>query len=108
MMMGSTTITSATITESLALINAMLDPQMAKRVLEELDQKVEAFNKARDEATAAQKQAEQAQADANAAMAQLADREAALAEREASVAVRAAQFEKTRAEIKARVAGELT
>ncbi len=57
-MMGlSSPVTSTGISEALNLINAMLDPQQAKRALEELQNQVDALNKKQAEVAALQKQA---------------------------------------------------
>jgi hypothetical protein len=57
MMMGSTTVTSAGINDALTLVNAMLDPQQAKRGLEELAQRFDELDKKQAEVAALQKQA---------------------------------------------------
>jgi hypothetical protein len=107
MMMGST-ITPATITESLALINAMLDPQTAKAVLEELRAATAKHEQARVAAIEEQKKAASDRAAVDAAMAQLVDARAALDARDHSISNREQAFEHARSEIRRRVAGELT
>jgi hypothetical protein len=108
MMMGSTTVTSSTISEALTLINAVLDPQTAKQGLEQLRAETAKHEQARVAAIEEQKKAAADRAAADAAMSQLADRAAALAEREHAISNREQAFEHARSEIRRRVAGELT
>ena len=106
MMMGSSTITSATLSDALSLINAVLDPQTAKAGLEELRAETAKLEQARVAALEEQKKAAADRATADAAMAALADRTAALDEREHAIANREQVFEHARSEIRRRIAGE--
>jgi hypothetical protein len=107
-MMGSSTITSSTISEALSLINAVLDPQTAKQGLEQLRAETAKLQQARATALEEQKRAATATAEAEKATAAIAERTAALDQRERDIAVREERFETARAEIRRKVAGELT
>jgi hypothetical protein len=106
MMMGSSTITPATINEALALINAVLNPQAAKAGLEELSAATAKHEQARAAALEEQKRAATATAEVERATAALADRTAALDAREHSIANREQVLEHARSEIRRKIAGE--
>jgi hypothetical protein len=104
MMMGSSTITASTISESLDLINAMLNAQTAKQVLTELGQKVDDLNKKRDEIAALRKQAETDRAAADARIAEAETRVGAIQAREQAVTAREQKFETMRSEVRRKIA----
>jgi hypothetical protein len=82
------------------LINAMLDPQTAKAVLEELRAATAKREQARAAAIEEQKKAASDRAAVDAAMAQLADARAALDARDHSISNREQVFEQARSELR--------
>jgi hypothetical protein len=104
MLMGSSVLTTSTVSEALSLIGVMLDPQQAKRVLEELAQKVAELDKKQAEVAALQKQAETDRAAADARVAEAETRVSAIAEREKVVTARELQAERVRALVRERLA----
>jgi aspartate/methionine/tyrosine aminotransferase len=105
-MMGlSVAPTPAAISDALALINAVLDPQTAKAGLEALRAAIAEHEQARAAAIEEQKKAATATAEAEKATAALADARAALVQREATVSARELQADRIRALTRERLAG---
>ena len=104
MMMGSSTITSATLSDALSLINAVLDPQTAKQNLEQLRAEIAELEKARAAAVAEQQKAASDRAAADARIAEAETRVGAIADREQAVTAREVQAERVRALVRERLA----
>jgi hypothetical protein len=104
MMMGSSVLTTTTVSEALTLINVMLDPQQAKRILTELAAETTRHEEARATAVEEQQRASRDRADADKRITQAEAAASAIRAREEAVTAREQQADRVRALVREKLA----